>query len=118
MKILLIEDSKFQRIANERALVKAGYGVIHAGDREEDLRVARENIPDLFPTRHDVAQATTFTFCLDPCPTAVPFTATLDGFNGRDSWNDIRNSRRGYLAYRLTPRGQSRLEYLRRSGKR
>jgi hypothetical protein len=33
MKILLIEDSKFQRIANERALVQAGYGVIHAGDQ-------------------------------------------------------------------------------------
>lgn len=47
MKILLIEDSKFQRIANERALVKAGYGVIQAGDGEEGLRIARENIPEL-----------------------------------------------------------------------
>jgi DNA-binding response OmpR family regulator len=47
MKILLIEDSKFQRIANERVLVKAGYGVIHAGDGEQGLRIARENIPDL-----------------------------------------------------------------------
>ena len=47
MKILLIEDSKFQRIANGRALVKAGYGVIHAGDGDEGLRIARENIPDL-----------------------------------------------------------------------
>ena len=47
MKILLIEDNKFQRITNERALVKAGYGVIHAGDGEEGLRVARESIPDL-----------------------------------------------------------------------
>jgi CheY-like chemotaxis protein len=47
MKILLIEDSKFQRVVNERALVKAGYGVIHAGDGEEGLRIARENIPDL-----------------------------------------------------------------------
>jgi CheY-like chemotaxis protein len=47
MTILLIEDSKFQRIANERALVRAGYSVIHAGDGEEGLRVARENIPDL-----------------------------------------------------------------------
>jgi DNA-binding response OmpR family regulator len=47
MKILLIEDSKFQRIANERALVKAGYGVIHAKDGEEGLQAARENIPDL-----------------------------------------------------------------------
>jgi two-component system, NtrC family, sensor kinase len=47
MKILLIEDSKFQRIANGRALIKAGYAVIHAGDGEEGLRAARENIPDL-----------------------------------------------------------------------
>jgi CheY-like chemotaxis protein len=47
MKILLIEDSKFQRIANERALVKAGYGVIQAGDGEEGLRKARKDIPDL-----------------------------------------------------------------------
>jgi CheY-like chemotaxis protein len=47
MKILLIEDSKFLRIANERALVKVGYTVIHAGDGEEGLRVARKDIPDL-----------------------------------------------------------------------
>lgn len=47
MKILLIEDSKFQRIANERALVKAGYRVIHAADGEEGLRVAQESTPDL-----------------------------------------------------------------------
>src|SRR5580698_9260577 len=47
MKILLIEDSKFQRIANGRALAKAGYAVIHAGDGDEGLRIARENIPDL-----------------------------------------------------------------------
>jgi CheY-like chemotaxis protein len=47
MKILMIEDSKFQRIANERAFVKAGHVVIHAGDGEEGLRIARESIPDL-----------------------------------------------------------------------
>src|ERR1035438_4138117 len=47
MKILLIDDSRFQRIANGRALVKAGYDVIHAGDGEEGLLAARENIPDL-----------------------------------------------------------------------
>src|SRR6202035_4004217 len=28
-------------------LVRAGYGVLHAGDGEEGLRVARENIHDL-----------------------------------------------------------------------
>jgi len=47
MKILLVEDSKFQRIANERALVKAGYTVIQAADGEEGLRAARDTIPDL-----------------------------------------------------------------------
>ena len=47
MKILLIEDSKFQRIASERALVKAGHVVIHAGDGEQGLRIARKDIPDL-----------------------------------------------------------------------
>jgi DNA-binding response OmpR family regulator len=47
MKILLIEDSKFQRIANGRALTKAGYDVIHAKDGDEGLRIAREETPDL-----------------------------------------------------------------------
>jgi DNA-binding response OmpR family regulator len=47
MKILLIEDSRFQRVANERALLKAGYAVVQAGDGEEGLRMARERVPDL-----------------------------------------------------------------------
>lgn len=47
VKVLLIEDSKFQRIANERALIKAGHSVIHAGDGEEGLRAACESAPDL-----------------------------------------------------------------------
>ncbi len=47
MKILLVEDSKFQRVANGQALVRAGYSVIHAADGEEGLRAARESSPDL-----------------------------------------------------------------------
>lgn len=47
MTILLIEDSKLLRIANARALVKAGYEVVSAADGEAGLRSARENIPDL-----------------------------------------------------------------------
>jgi CheY-like chemotaxis protein len=46
-KILLIEDSRFQRVANERSLLKAGYNVITAGDGEEGVRAALENSPDL-----------------------------------------------------------------------
>jgi len=45
--ILLIEDSKLLRTANARALVKAGYQVIGAGDGEEGLRSARETMPEL-----------------------------------------------------------------------
>ncbi len=47
MKILLIEDSKFQRVANSRALANAGYTVIPAADGEEGLQEARERVPDL-----------------------------------------------------------------------
>jgi CheY-like chemotaxis protein len=45
--ILLVEDSRFLRLANERALVKAGYSVVTAGDGEEALRIANAMIPDL-----------------------------------------------------------------------
>ena len=45
--ILLIEDSKFLRIANERMLVKVGYQVLSARDGEEALVIARECLPDL-----------------------------------------------------------------------
>jgi CheY-like chemotaxis protein len=47
MKVLLIEDSKFQRIANGRALIRAGYDVVYAADGEEGLGAAREDLPDL-----------------------------------------------------------------------
>jgi CheY-like chemotaxis protein len=45
--ILLVEDSKIQRLTNERILHKAGYTVLNAGDGEEALRVARNSIPDV-----------------------------------------------------------------------
>jgi len=47
MKILLVDDSRFLRLASERALVKAGYQVISAADGEEALRIARNQIPNL-----------------------------------------------------------------------
>jgi CheY-like chemotaxis protein len=46
-KILLVEDSKFLRLATERALKRAGYEMSSAVDGEEALRVAREKLPDL-----------------------------------------------------------------------
>jgi two-component system cell cycle response regulator DivK len=45
MKILLVEDSRFLRVATERALARAGFEVISAGDGEEGLRLARQHMP-------------------------------------------------------------------------
>lgn len=45
--ILLVEDSKFLRLANERILAKAGYGVVTASDGEEALRAITNSVPDL-----------------------------------------------------------------------
>ena len=47
INILLVEDSKFLRLATQRALAHAGYGLTGAGDGDEALRLAREQIPDL-----------------------------------------------------------------------
>lgn len=46
-KVLLVEDSKFLRLMNERALNRAGYEVTSAADGEEALRFASEKMPDV-----------------------------------------------------------------------
>jgi CheY-like chemotaxis protein len=46
-KVLLVEDSKFLRIAGERALNKAGYLVVTASDGEQALTIANEQLPDI-----------------------------------------------------------------------
>ena len=45
--VLLIEDSKFLRLANESALRRAGYKVLSAADGEEALNVAHDGHPDV-----------------------------------------------------------------------
>jgi CheY-like chemotaxis protein len=45
--VLLVEDSKFQKLVNERMLHKWGYAVLTAVDGEEALRLARESMPDI-----------------------------------------------------------------------
>ena len=44
---MLVEDSRFLRIATERVLSKAGYRVICARDGDEALALAGSDIPDL-----------------------------------------------------------------------
>lgn len=46
-KILLVDDSKFLRLATERALIRAGYEVQTANDGEHALQLARQMKPDL-----------------------------------------------------------------------
>jgi CheY-like chemotaxis protein len=46
-KVLLVEDSKFLRIATERALSRAGYEVRTASDGEEALQLAQDQLPDI-----------------------------------------------------------------------
>ena len=46
-KILLVDDSKFLRMAMERALARAGYSVSTAADGECALELARREKPDL-----------------------------------------------------------------------
>jgi two-component system, cell cycle sensor histidine kinase and response regulator CckA len=46
-EILLIEDSKFMRVAIQRALTRAGYTVHTANHGEAGLRTALETLPDL-----------------------------------------------------------------------
>ena len=45
--VLLIDDSKFLRKANELALVRFGYAVLTASDGDEGLAIASQKIPDL-----------------------------------------------------------------------
>ena len=45
--VLLIDDSKFLRRANELSLMKAGHQIVTASDGEEGLRLAREKKPDV-----------------------------------------------------------------------
>jgi CheY-like chemotaxis protein len=46
-KVLLVEDSKFLRVAGERALNKAGYVVYTASDGEQAITIANEQLPDI-----------------------------------------------------------------------
>ena len=46
-KLLVVEDSRYQRLASRHILSEAGFSVVEASDGEEALRLARESQPDL-----------------------------------------------------------------------
>ncbi len=45
--VLLVEDNRIQRLANERVLARADYKVFTAKDGEEALQLAQEKVPDI-----------------------------------------------------------------------
>ena len=57
MNILIVEDSRFLRMSNERALSRPGYQVITAADGEEGLRLAQERQTRSRHARSHAAQA-------------------------------------------------------------
>jgi CheY-like chemotaxis protein len=99
MKILLVEDSKFLRLATERAMVRAGYEVTSAGDGEEGLRLAREKLPDLILldmllpklSGPDVLKA----LKLDPTTAAIPVVV----MSGLSQKNAARLEKDGAFAF-------------------
>ncbi len=46
MKLLVIEDSRFLRLAIERLFLKSGFTVIAVGEGQEGLRLAAQMMPD------------------------------------------------------------------------
>jgi CheY-like chemotaxis protein len=46
-KILLVDDSKFLRMATERALARAGYVVTTASDGPKAIELAKSDMPDV-----------------------------------------------------------------------
>jgi CheY-like chemotaxis protein len=98
-KVLLVDDSKFLRLATERALSRAGYQVSTAMDGEEALKIAREENPDvilldmLLPkmTGPDVLKA----LKSDPATERIAVVA----FTGLSQKNAIRLEQDGACAF-------------------
>jgi CheY-like chemotaxis protein len=98
-KILLVEDSKFLRIATERALARAGYEVRTAADGQEALALAGEGKPDLIlldmllpkMTGPDVLKA----LKKDPATSGIAVVA----FTGLSQRNAVRLQQDGACAF-------------------
>jgi CheY-like chemotaxis protein len=98
-KILVVDDSKFLRLATERALSRAGYQVSTAIDGEDALKIAREEKPDvilldmLLPkmTGPDVLKA----LKNDPATAGIAVVA----FTGLSQKNAVRLEQDGAYAF-------------------
>jgi CheY-like chemotaxis protein len=99
-KILLVEDSKFLRLATERALTRAGYDIASAQDGVEALRLAQEVSPDLIlldmllpkMSGLDVLRA----LKRDPLTKAIP-VIVLTGMSGKNAARLQQDGASGFL---------------------
>jgi CheY-like chemotaxis protein len=100
MRVLLVEDSKFLRLATEHALSKAGYTMSSAADGAEALRLARETIPDLIlldmllpkVSGPDVLKA----LKADPATMAIP-VVVLTGMSERNAGRLQQDGASGFI---------------------
>ena len=100
IKILLVEDSKFLRLATERALARAGYEVSSTADGSEVLRVAREKLPNLIlldmllpkMSGPDVLKA----LKSDPVTKAIP-VVVMTGLSQKNSARLVEDGAVGFL---------------------
>ena len=98
-KILLVDDSKFLRLATERALARAGYDVSTATDGPNALEIPRDKKPDvilldmLLPkmTGPDVLKA----LKRDPATAGIAVVA----FTGLSQKNALRLEQDGACAF-------------------
>jgi len=98
-KILLVDDSKFLRLATERALARAGYDVSTATDGERALELAPQKMPDLIlldmllpkMSGPDVLKA----LKKDPVTTAIPVVV----FTGLSRKNALRLEKDGAFGF-------------------
>jgi CheY-like chemotaxis protein len=98
-KILLVDDSKFLRMASERALSRAGYSVITADEGGKAVELAKKETPDvilldmLLPgmTGPDVLKS----LKKDPSTAGIPVIA----FTGLSNKNEGRLRKDGACAY-------------------
>jgi CheY-like chemotaxis protein len=99
MRILVIEDSRFLRLAIERSFVKAGYDVTSVGDGQEGLRLAEQVCPDaiLLDMMLPGLEGTTILRCLkeNPVTREVP-VAVLSGLSQR---NEAKLKKAGAAIY-------------------
>ena len=113
-KILLVDDSKFLRMATERALGRAGYSVMTADESEKAIELAKNETPDvillnmLLPgmTGPDVLKS----LKKDPSTATIPVIA----FTGLSHKNEGRLRQDGACAYlgKIYPRIGQRLRYV------